>query len=408
MSKIGSMVLAFGLFSLASIGLGLWLSSTELVAVGALGLCYVLLKFTAKYLLEKEHDAKNPMADIEEDKPVAACEAIRSTDPNDTGKLVDLMLAQGRFALLLRQQIATNLDEEQFRRAFNVLAESMAFVSDGKVSLASDGETLGCENAEPCVKVIHVEPFFIDRYPVTNRQYYEFVAANGYEQISLWKKSIWPAVLDFVDKTQTPGPRYWKNGCYPKWKDDHPVVGISWFEASAYARWAGRRLPTDPEWVKAGSWPVPVDQKRFEQRKYPWGNTIDTERANLWESGCKDTVSTYSYPDGVSVGGVHQLIGNVWEWTAGDFRKNNHPEGDFVLESPMKNIRGGAFDTYFANQATCQFHSGESLMARKANVGMRLALGICDIALTQGDSGSQTLAEVWREDKTEIESEVPA
>jgi iron(II)-dependent oxidoreductase len=82
------------------------------------------------------------------------------------------------------------------------------------------------------------------------------------------------------------------------------------------------------------------------------------------------------------VGGVYQLIGNVWEWTSGNYRPSDHPSGDIVLPFPMKAVRGGAFDTYFENQATCQFASGESPLARKHNIGFRLAVSLCDLILS--------------------------
>ena len=125
---------------------------------------------------------------------------------------------------------------------------------------------------------MQVAHFFLDRYPVTNREYYEFVAAGGYGQLSLWDESIWTAVLDFVDLTGEPGPRFWKMGCFAAGKENHPVVGVSWHEAAAYARWTGKRLPTDAEWVKAGSWPVNVSVTNRAQRKYPWGDTMDRDR----------------------------------------------------------------------------------------------------------------------------------
>ena len=128
----------------------------------------------------------------------------------------------------------------------------MALVPDGEVALE--------ETDSP--RVVAVQRLFLDRYPVTNREYYEFVAAGGYQQMALWDESILPAVLDFVDRTDQPGPKYWENGCYPAGEERHPVVGVSWYEAAAYARWVGKRLPSDAEWVKAGCWPVPLVEHR--------------------------------------------------------------------------------------------------------------------------------------------------
>ncbi|HID77945.1 MAG TPA: hypothetical protein EYP56_18360, partial [Planctomycetaceae bacterium] len=86
--------------------------------------------------------------------------------------------------------------------------------------------------------------------------------------------------------------------------------------------------------------------------------------------------------------GVYQLIGNVWEWTRSDFRTDQLIEGQLLLDAPMKSIRGGAFDTYFDNQATCQFQSGEPAMSRKANIGFRCAISVCNLTLV-GSGGLQ-------------------
>jgi iron(II)-dependent oxidoreductase len=225
-----------------------------------------------------------------------------------------------------------------------------------------------------------VEAMFLDRYPVTNRQFYAFVDAGGYEQMSIWDPQIWTAVFDFVDATGAPGPRFWKHGRYPRGEEDFPVVGVSWYEAAAYARWVGKRLPSEAEWFKAGSWPVPLSDKKQWQRKFPWGDTMDRERCNLWGSGPGKAVAVTEFSAGVSVGGVYQLIGNVWEWTSGNFGASEAAHQDLILPAPMKGIRGGAFDTYFENQATCQFQSGESPLSRKHNIGFRCALGMCDVA----------------------------
>jgi iron(II)-dependent oxidoreductase len=255
----------------------------------------------------------------------------------------------------------------------------------GRPPLAERGRTDEHRGERPSSpgRVVQVQRFFLDRYPVTNEQYYEFVAAGGYEQVALWEESILPAVLDLVDRTGMPGPRYWRDGCYLPGEEYHPVVGVSWYEAAACARWLGKRLPSDAEWVKAGSWPVAISPSACQQRKYPWGDTMDRRRANLWGAGPEKIVPVHAFAEGVSVGGVYQLVGNVWEWTGGSFRATDHLVGELTLPSPMKSIRGGAFDTYFDNQATCHFGSGENPLSRRHNIGFRCAIGVCDLLLTR-------------------------
>ncbi len=324
---------------------------------------------------------------------------------NDTGQgglhdmdtLVERMIRQGRYTFLLRPQIAKNLSPSHLRQALDALEESMALVPDGEVLLGwvdparQPGWFLDQEDESPDRCVFRVRRFFLDRYPVTNRQFHQFVVAGGYEQMNLWDEQIWPAMLEFVDQTGCQGPRWWKDGCYEPGKEDHPVVGVCWYEAVAYARWAGKRLPSDAEWVKAASWPVTLSDGSRLQRNFPWGDTMDHGRANVWGSGHGDTLPVDALPEGVSVGGVYQLTGNVWEWLHGDFPGPGFPFKDLELQVPMKSIRGGAFDTYFDIQAGCHFQSGEIPLARRANIGFRCAISAGDLMLAVGlDPGVQT------------------
>ncbi len=305
-------------------------------------------------------------------------------DPNDTGSLVREMIAQGRYAILLRPQVATTLDADHVRTTHDELYEHMALVPSGEVVLGAvddaldDGRLDDDEIEAANGRIVSVPAYYLDRYPVTNRQYLEFLVAGGYEQMALWDEPILAAVLDFVDKTGSPGPRFWRHGRFPSGTDNHPVVGVSWYEAIAYARWIGKRLSSDAEWVKAGSWPVVLSDSARLQRKYPWGESMDRNRANIWGSGPAKIVPVTDFAEGVSVGGVYQLVGNVWEWTTGDLG-DGHCSPYLSLPTPMKSIRGGAFDTYFENQATCQFQSGENPVARKHNIGFRCAVGVCDV-----------------------------
>ena len=211
--------------------------------------------------------------------------------------------------------------------------------------------------------------------------------AGGYQEMAIWDQEIWPAVLDFTDHTGQPGPRFWRNGRYRAGERNLPVVGVSWYEAVAYARWAGKRLPTEAEWVKAGSWPVTLSPTTHLQRKYPWGDTFDGGKPISGASEPERIVAVDEFSEGVSVGGIYQLVGNAWEWTANTLETVTEGEesvpGDATL---LKTIRGGAFDTYFEHQATCHFSSGENPILRKHNIGFRCALSLCDIAAPPDES----------------------
>ena len=131
-----------------------------------------------------------------------------------------------------------------------------------------------------------VEPIYLDRFCVTNAEYQRFVDAGGYEQLEFWHEEALPALLDFVDQIGGSGAALLERWAVPvRTIRRLPVVGISWFEAWAYARWVGKRLPSDAEWTKAAAWPVESAPGRIAQRRYPWGESFDVRRAHLYGSG---------------------------------------------------------------------------------------------------------------------------
>lgn len=295
-------------------------------------------------------------------------------DAADQPLVIDTMLAQERYCLLLRPQVAVELSDEQYGRARTALERSMASVPGGPVELCFD------ETHPPAEEPPHVESFLLDRYPVTNRQFRQFMEAGGYSLPALWEPEAAAALSELVDQTGMSGPRFWRGGLYAAGEDDHPVIGVSWYEASAYARWSGKRLPAECEWLKAAAWPVRGADGRISQRRFPWGDCMDWGRCNVWGSGLGKTTSVRQFAAGVSVGGVYQLIGNVWEWTSGDFNAVDAEDQPLELLSPLRAIRGGAYDTYFEQQACCAFRSGERPFSRKHNIGFRCALCACDVA----------------------------
>jgi len=306
----------------------------------------------------------------------ARCEAVV-----DNESLVGQLLTEGRYAWLQRPQVAGDLAAHQKRRAFELLQAAMSLVPAGDV-LVQPWLLEALEDHSHwafAARRLTMDAVYLDRYPVTNREFHRFVTAGGYGQKSLWHPTIWERVTEFVDRSRVPGPRGWKEGTFSNETAQHPVTGVNWFEADAYARWIGKRLPTDAEWVKAAAWPVVIDGDELIQRRFPWGDILDYRRANLWSSGPGHVVPVTDYPEGASVGGVHQLIGNVWEWTSGGLAAAAS-NARVRLNRPLKSIRGGAFDTYFDSQVGCQLQSGDCPFARRGNIGFRCALSACDVA----------------------------
>jgi iron(II)-dependent oxidoreductase len=338
------------------------------------------------------HDSGNGDNAAAESEPRVLQRPAYSGLPRNTDTLVDELLATGRYALLLRPETKKHLTQQHIVRAIRQLDEAMALVPAGRVLLGQLAEqsNSACGSADVDPKLLHrnlvaVAPAYLDRFCVTNEQYQQFVDAGGYEQLEFWYEEALPALLDFVDESGVPGPRFWSDGQYPSGESRLPVVGISWYEACAYARWVGKRLPTDSEWTKAGAWPVESSPGRIAQRRYPWGESYDVRRAHLYGSGQPGPVAVDEYPGGVSVGGVHQLIGNVWEWTNTPLIELADPT--LHISESVISIRGGAFDTYFENQATCHYQSGEHPLSRRANIGFRLALPMSDLeAVSEDDS----------------------
>jgi serine/threonine protein kinase len=220
--------------------------------------------------------------------------------------------------------------------------------SDGMVLVDEGGSAVSPPGAS-------VPAFLIDKYEVSNARFLRFVSAGGYREQTFWPETLivngrpkqWAAALQaFVDRTGLPGPRSWSGGSFPEGKGDHPVVGVSWYEATAYARWLGKELPTREQW-----WRAALGDTRGA---FPWGNDVKTAeiRANFELVG---TRPVGSYPLGVSPFGCFDMAGNVREWL-------RDPASDPTLRS----VVGGswedpaymfelshteAFDRAFANQA---------------------------------------------------------
>ena len=204
------------------------------------------------------------------------------------------------------------------------------------------------DNERPAHKV-YLDTYYIDRYPVTCGQYQAFMEAGGYENPVFWSKAGW----EWLQIEQVREPLYWHNVLSA---DNHPVCGVSWYEAEAYCRFVGKRLPTEAEWEKAVSWDADMNRHRI----YPWGDEEPTPQ----HCNCVDVASPQknrltinttpvdAYPQGQSAYGLYDTLGNVWEWTASWFDGYDGFEmypyvgySQVYFDQEHRILKGGSFAT---------------------------------------------------------------
>lgn len=196
----------------------------------------------------------------------------------------------------------------------------MARFPGGAVLLGTDDRTVAYDNERPLHEVV-LRPFLIDVHPVTNAEYLAFVESGGYRRRELWSDAGWA----WLEQARAEAPKYWERRGGEWWRrtmdswqpaqTQEPVCHVCFHEAEAYARWAGKRLPTEAEWETAATW----DPVSGRKHAYPWGDVAPSVlHANL------DQLAFGTAPIGThalnrSPIGCCGMIGDVWEWTASDF-----------------------------------------------------------------------------------------
>jgi iron(II)-dependent oxidoreductase len=224
-------------------------------------------------------------------------------------------------------------------------------VPGGPFTMGTSTEPWALDNERPA-HVVDVPAFWLDTTPVSAGDYQRFVAAGGYDDERWWTPAGWA----HRQQAGLVAPAFWKldGGVWTRRRFGHvepvpadePVMHVSWYEADAYARWAGRRLPTEAEWEKAAR----HDPATGRSRRYPWGDADPgPHHANLGQRHLRPA-PVGAYPGGASPHGVRQLVGDVWEWTSTDF--HGYPgftpwpyaEYSEVFFGPeYKVLRGGSF-----------------------------------------------------------------
>jgi iron(II)-dependent oxidoreductase len=307
-------------------------------------------------------------------------------------RLVGNGFAFGMIAQHEQQHDETMLATHQLRTGAAVLAappvraavtpaSGEIIIPAGEFIMGTSTDPWALDNERPAHSV-RLPGFAIDAGPVTNAQYQEFIDDGGYRRPELWSERGWAHRLE-ADLTV---PQFWEQDGAGNWwrrvfgtmtrvRPQQPVVHVCWFEAQAYAAWAGKRLPAEAEWEKAARW----DPVARRSRRYPWGDADpDETTANLGQRHL-EPAEVGAYPAGVSSTGVHQLIGDVWEWTASDFLPYPGFEAfpyreysEVFFGGDYKVLRGGSFG---ADQVACRgtFRNWDHPIRRQIFSGFRLA-----------------------------------
>jgi len=258
-------------------------------------------------------------------------------------------------------------------------AGEMVSVPAGAFMMGAVWDSFAYDNERPAREVF-VPAFRIGRAPVTNGEYACFVEEGGYGRRELWSEDGWRR----REEEGWESPLYWRRagGAWVErhmfdevaLEASHPVTGVSWFEAEAYASWAGKRLPTEAEWEKAASW----DETRGARRRFAWGDAAEGERGNfgrrLWGK-----TSVGAYPRGASPYGCLDVTGNVWEWTATPFEgfpgfePFPYPEySETWFDGDHRVLKGGSWATHPSVLRT-SFRNFFRRPFRIAFAGLRLA-----------------------------------
>lgn len=269
---------------------------------------------------------------------------------------------------------------DQFQPKINPLPkphsmpEGMAEVEGGLFWLGFEGEGFSWDNEKPAHQVF-LQDFQIDRGLVTNGQFLEFMRDGGYQNFRWWFSEGW----ETVKQEHWQAPLYWElhdgewtirdfTGLHSvDTRADEPVSHVSYYEASAFAKWTGKRLPTEAEWEKAACY----DAERKVKRRFPWGDTDpDSGNTNLFENGFWSVSPVGAFPGGSNPYGCQQMIGDVWEWTTSDYVpypgfKTEFDEYNDKWFVNQKVLRGGSFATPQSHIRTTYrnfFHAHERWM----------------------------------------------
>ena len=251
-------------------------------------------------------------------------------------------------------------------------------VEGGSFVLGATDEPWAYDN-ELVAHEVELDAFFIDRTPVTNGAFADFISHRGYSSRKHWSPEGWV----WRERERATAPLYWERG-KDGWERvrfgrrelvpmDEPVQHVSWYEADAFTRWAGKRLPSEAEWERAAAW-----HERRGKDRFPWGGEWTGYEANLGHRRFSPAPAG-SYAGGESRVGCRQLTGDVWEWTSSHFLPYPgflafpYPEfSEVFFGDEYRVLRGGSWATDSV-VARSSFRSWDRPDRRQIFAGFRCA-----------------------------------
>lgn len=211
----------------------------------------------------------------------------------------------------------------------------MVLIPQGKFVMGNNNSSDAADRPE---HIVEVQSFFIDKYEVTNEEYYQFILAAKYS-----------------------APANWINGKYASGLEKYPITNVSWYDAQAFAKWVNKRLPEEKEWEYAA--------RGTDHRYYPWGNEFDAKKLNIGTNKKNSLVPVDRFSEGISIFGVFNMAGNAAEWTNTTF--DPYP-GSTIKPRTEKVVRGGSYE----DKAIFSIVSSRGIAAPSTaikNIGFRCA-----------------------------------
>lgn len=262
----------------------------------------------------------------------------------------------------------------------------MVYIPAGSFLMGNNGSEPYSYSNEFPQHSVYLSGYWIGKYEVTRGEYRAFMNAGGYSNSAYWSSAGWSWKGSRTQPSYWAAQQDWYGGQPFTQTDNHPVVGVSYYEAEAFCNWAGGHLPTEAQWEKAARWTGSYP------RVYPWGNTWDQERCNNWydtnpAGGGQyryQTAPVGSYPSGVSPYGCHDMAGNVWEWCRDWYGSSyysqtptggwSNPQGPSSGSSRV--LRGGSwvsYGGYVVSSYRCAYRYGSGPYGIWSSFGFRVA-----------------------------------